>query len=259
MTDATTDQTIPEMLQRIHARWQIKLQAHSSLPCFPLDPAWSEDATGRSDAFAASACETAGAHASCGIDARDCPRARHRKALQVDHNAREQRMRAGGVPEREQRLLLAAARPDAPVLLKGTGPMRVARRLAEGHRSLIVFGGPPGVGKTVAACYLIARLGGFYRVASELARPGAELAPLKSAPLLVIDQFGRENLGKSEFGEAIFEELLDARYAADRLTICICNGTREDFESRYGEIIADRLRGDGEWCQFDGASLRGAA
>jgi hypothetical protein len=238
----------------------------------------------------AAACDAAGARATCGWSKYGwCSQKRVDELYEtVDAN-----IKAGRLPEREAKLLRAhftRGRGRSP--LRHHDALRVARAIharrsatiapgggdhgvlaapvtLRGDEVLFVFHGPTGAGKTLAAAYLVARMGGIYVTSYDFVEAGMrpELptkAQLEAAPVLVIDQVGREH-SVSEHGPTMFERVGDARYAAERITIFIGNfAAARDFEDRYdgadadGEgVIADRMRGAGAYVAFRGKSLRG--
>lgn len=172
---------------------------------------------------------------------------------------------------------------DRPV---DTDALRACRRVRDwrGGRArgcIHILLGPPGVGKTSAACHTLLRheTGGLYVRASHIVespRTGHssrdELwAVWRTSPMLVIDELGVE----AQHRDALLGLLL-GRYDDGRGTIVTSNLTRELVVSTYmvglrGDQLADRLiraqgrdRGDGRpgpdglwWCTLlDGPSLR---
>jgi hypothetical protein len=59
---------------------------------------------------------------------------------------------------------------------------------------------------------------------------------------MVIDDLGIEYLDKNGNFLQRFDELMDERYSNFRKTIITTNLNAEDFKSRYGERVADRIR-----------------
>ena len=129
------------------------------------------------------------------------------------------------------------------------------RQLLTGRERFIALGGSRGMGKTLAASYVIAYLGGKYTTAQRFARPGLDLDVLMRVPgALVIDQLGREY--SEGWAQAQIEDVVDERYRRKRLTILVGNLTRELFVKRYGTILDDRIEGDGAFVVLYGDSLR---
>ena len=254
---------LDETLKRIRERAEQREQLRTALPCFPH----------RDDEAAASACEAVRAFDACEF-AKEPPCCPRRRLLDAYDSVRDRLVKAR-VPEREARLLRDAAARRQP--LQETDALRVVRALLKRQRLvvdlaggisqtldadvvLIVLGGPRGVGKTVAACYALAREGGMYTTAYGFMRAGGiDLDEAKAARVLVVDQLGRENIGASDFGLSQLEEVLDARYAALRLTVLACNLERAQFVERYQGIIEDRLVGGGAFVPLTGSSLRHGA
>lgn len=247
-----------------------------ALPCWVAVEAGNDDA-------GIDACEAARAHEQC--EFREiyaaCPRLREPELYdRVAHN-----LSRGNVEERERsRILLAARRRDRKALLdvdalqvvRGVlrrkrmrvpledgaevmhgGELRPSELFLTGAEVLLVLAGNPGRGKTMAACYAIGLRGGEYTVAGQWARPGLSLESLKTTPVLVVDQLGREHAGeRSDFMRAQLEEVLDARYAGKRLSICVGNIDYAQFCTRYERVIVDRLAGDGVFALLSGPSMR---
>ncbi len=138
---------------------------------------------------------------------------------------------------------------------------RVCALHLTGSEKIAVLAGNTGRGKTLAGAYVIARLGGRYVTEYDFSRPkragGVELDTLVAHQgAVVVDQVGRANLGDSRFTLAQIEEVIDKRYAKNRLTLLIGNVTFEQFVARYDRIILERVFGDGVFVEFGGASLR---
>lgn len=257
------------------------------LVCHPMVTAGDDEA-------GIEACKKAGAMPGCEfvIDPYVCPRRR-----QADVRDRAAiHLSAGNVQDRECGLIMAHLRPDDAnrVPLRDTDPLRLMRavlrrkpmvvqlengaqvdRHGKVHRGRVVLRGDEihiglfgnrGVGKTVAAAYAIARLGGLYTLAAQYTRPahndGVVLAACKGAGVLVVDQVGRENRGESAFGLSQLEEVIDHRHAGKRITVAVGNmewsgrGGVEGFIERYEGIVADRWNGAGVFVLFAGESMR---
>lgn len=251
---------IDDTMARIRATAERLEAERKMLPCY-----------GKPDAEAVAACESVAAHEQCrwgrdvsfGKPSGDCPRRlaiwnENQAKLAEEEERRQFRQRLELVPLREREILRAGRDKSPP--LKNTAALAAVREwLAASPRpALLMLAGPTGIGKTVAACYAIAKLGGMYARSYALTRPGFDIDAAQAAEVLVLDQSGREHVGPSAFGMAALEEIIDGRYASRLPTILVCNLTREQWESRYDDIIAERMRGDGQWVQLDGDSLRGA-
>lgn len=146
-------------------------------------------------------------------------------------------------------------------------PLMLARKwwpldAARPTMSMLVFAGAYGVGKTVAAAWMLAHHPRFAaatylrapQVAElELARPLA-LARLAGANVLVLDELGHEG----ELGPTLtrMSELLALRFEGRRPTLVTCNLKLEQFGDRYGRKLVDRMREDGIFRVFDTPSLR---
>jgi hypothetical protein len=144
---------------------------------------------------------------------------------------------------------------QAALALIAHAPLSAPRARLVGNEVLVVMAGNVGVGKTVAASYVVAHLGGRYTTAYEWVRPGLELEPLRTARVLVVDQLGREYL--SEYVVTQLEDVIHKRHAARRLTLLLGNLDGQDLLARYQAVIADRLKERGAFLEFGGQSLRG--
>lgn len=277
-------QQLEGLQERIRAA-EAQEERRKLLVCYP-------HAARRDDEAAVDACAAAGAHEGCELARwpEKCPR----KRLELLFDVVDQRLNDAKVESREKQLLRAAARVHERAPLRDTDALRTVRAVLSsvarpveleasaevsaagavrrglamltGSEILLCLGGNRGVGKTLAACYAIAREGGLYTTAYLWSRPSGEvdMAAAKRAPVLVIDQLGRENLGASRFTLTRIEEVLDARYAGRRLSILVgnigwkegCDTDTPGFCDRYGEIVEDRLKGDGIFVLCGGESLR---
>lgn len=129
-----------------------------------------------------------------------------------------------------------------------------------GNEVLVVLTGNQGRGKTLAACYAIARQGGLYTRAPQWTRrDGVDVDQAIAAPVLVIDQFGREHWGQSHWTISQLEDVLDARsQSLTKWTFLVGNLTVEQFLERVKDTtIADRVIGGyGVFVEFGGESVR---
>jgi hypothetical protein len=149
-----------------------------------------------------------------------------------------------GIPLRERRLLQADLLGTK--LLEPRAALRAVREaLTVGDRALVVLAGKCGAGKTVAASWALSRRGGLYTRACEFTRIGFDMDAMVKANVLVIDQLGTEPMTQSEWALGQFLDVIDARYAALRLTVLCANMSRESLEKRYTQPFARRLRDDG--------------
>jgi hypothetical protein len=247
------------------------------LACFPGLEEGDEEA-------AVIACEDASAFVGCkwGTTYDACPRLR--APDRYDDVVR--RLTKGNVADDETSVILAAARRRDRVPLRTLDALQVvrtvlARRRARvplengaevrgggarapgevhltGTERLVVLAGNQGRGKTLAACYAIGRQGGMYTRAPQWTRrDGVSVEDAVRAPLLVIDQFGREHFGESDWMRSQFEDTVDARYQARRLTFLVGNLLWEPFVERLKNMtVVDRVLGEGVFVEFGGPSLR---
>lgn len=202
-----------------------------------------------------------------------------RQARSAEAAARERltRLRRAGVPAKHEKVLIESY--DASGFL----PARVVARWRPSPHHTLVLGGALGVGKSVAACWLIDQgprgryrspdgydaatwpdeLAPRYVHAGRLARqsmfakPGhvSELDLLERVSLLIIDEVGGAEAGPAWV--ARLDTLVSVR--ADNLldTVVTTNLKTEEFEAAYGERVLDRMRGDGRcWVECAGKSGR---
>jgi DNA replication protein DnaC len=171
------------------------------------------------------------------------------------------------------------------------GPQEtVAVQAARGATDILVLLSPPGPGKTVAAVEWVrehvARPENWqpktdyddnarrtiphfvgkrpiWTTAAALARldhfSDAALRPYFKAQRLVIDDLGAEYLDAKGFFGSLFDELIDARYAAKLPTIITSNLDAAAFASRYGLRVVDRILEGGRFVGCGNVSLRGKA
>jgi hypothetical protein len=151
------------------------------------------------------------------------------------------------------------------------------RQAAPRKKTIAVFAGPLGVGKTVAAAHVLAnanpqRIVGTWSsqehpifVHAESVFAGAKLIgehdktmrrKLERAQVLVIDDLGLEKDPRRTF-QPYMDWLINTRYGGDGWTVLTTNLTVEDFRKRYGERIYDRLRHRACWYEIAHESLRG--
>ena len=165
--------------------------------------------------------------------------------------------------------------------------MAAAKRFVEDDANdLRVLGlfGQRGVGKTVAACWVLGRLlqeldvldrpsgnevrqsgFGYFVHATTLGRylgdrhAGEWFDRLSRCGVLLLDDLGKEPMTGyrlDEFKAGLFE-LVNTRHSNRRRTLLTSNLSKVDFAKRYGQALADRLR---DYCltvELVGESLRG--
>ena len=137
----------------------------------------------------------------------------------------------------------------------------------------LVLAGPKGCGKSTAAAYYLwekARQSEGnpssamrWWTASRVARVSGynqELEKMMQVSHMVIDDLGTEYLDKNGYFSHRLDELIDDRYSNYKRTIITTNLNAKDFQNRYGDRVADRIREGfkhgGGYAELDGKSLR---
>jgi len=160
-----------------------------------------------------------------------------------------------GIPERT--ICAAINATDTEAIQQATGAWK----------GLLVLGGKPGVGKSVAALLwlLDASLGKpeclYWVQAGDLARGFAydqdSFELITSAWALVIDDLGLEYLDEKGRYLCTLDEVLSRRFAKCRRTLVTTNITEPSvFVDRYKERIASRIHEDGAYVVVGGEDLR---
>lgn len=149
---------------------------------------------------------------------------------------------------------------------KDTLAIRSAEDWLKGDETFLLLCGPPGVGKSVAATYVLwlhlqtktsfikERIG--YVRAVDIAQwqlfataSADKLDRLKRLEVLVIDNLGSE-VTSDVFRQIMFD-IIDARYSEGLKTVLTTNlplskeGNKENFASAYGTRIAHRIKSAG--------------
>jgi DNA replication protein DnaC len=154
--------------------------------------------------------------------------------------------------------------------LEETEALVAVQAAIAGGSKLFVLGGPPGIGKTTAACYwliharavttLVRTRPALFIRAGQLARWdrfGQEaMRDLERARALVVDDLGVEFDDTKGAFRSLLDEVVDARYAASLPTLLTTNLAGPAFKERYHERIADRVRGAGGFIALRGESMR---
>ena len=136
------------------------------------------------------------------------------------------------------------------------------------EKPVLILSGGTGTGKSVAAVEMLARHGGSFVHARDLARrhdpwkedraDGVTKIDVESRGLLVLDDLGTERLEDPRFLAAL-EDLLDARQSVTRRTLITTNLSPAQFRERYKERFADRLNGIAKAVTLTGGSMRRSA
>jgi DNA replication protein DnaC len=166
---------------------------------------------------------------------------------------RRKRLIADGVPLRSLLALDASRETDA---------IRAARAFVDGPDKcgFLILAGTKGTGKTVAAAWLCAERHGTFLDVARLCRINrydeAQMRPLETCRLLVLDDLGQEFSDAKGSFAATLDGIINARYGAMLKTVITTNLTADDFKARYGERVADRIRECGRFIPVTGESMR---
>lgn len=165
---------------------------------------------------------------------------------------------------------------ETEALRKVRNWLALATRTPSPGRNVCVLCGDPGLGKTVAAAWALARCGGLYVKVDEYLRDydrwqrdrsfdertSTLLVRYKRAHLVVVDELGRER--NAELARDAIYDLIDSRQTRRReLTLIITNLSVDDMNARlergvYDERTSDRLARDGWVTGVSGKSMRRA-
>lgn len=232
------------------------------------------DGAGLAQAAGAITCERNSAQHQCRYAAADwCPR----RVAGALHLAAADRLAAAGAPPDATQLVLGHLRYQQRVPLQPHDSYQVMRAFLErnaatvatkagvvqlrGTERVLCLHGYTGLGKTVAACYALARLGGVYLTAYDLGGVGQDPAvpnrqQLRQAPVVVVDQVGRA--WSQGYVQQVMEWLIDARYDSRTGLTILCGNflAPADFERDADEIIASRMAKAGKYVLCVGDDLR---
>lgn len=182
-----------------------------------------------------------------------------------------------GIPAREASLVIEGLRETTALGYASDFLTNTGNPPANGEeKSILVLAGPKGVGKTLAAAWVmfhadpVLPYGGKWRTehaprfrhATEFAEVSLygegdkpERLAIKNTKCLVIDDLGTEIA--TEHFLTLFDGVFNARYGGMGITAITTNLTAETFALRYGERVYDRIRGRGEWYDISEESMRG--
>ena len=190
---------------------------------------------------------------------------RKREALQRQAAERDARRTSAGIPPRFRNAALDGV------------PAELAR-FADDPASMpagFILLGPPGTGKTYAACAVAialadARKWAAYMTAKHAVRrvkamwrKDAESTEemvadwFRGLDLLILDEAGADLGGPLE--AAVVTDIVSDRHAEEKPTILIGNLAPGDLASAYGDRVVDRYREGGKVLVFSGPSRRGRA
>jgi DNA replication protein DnaC len=140
---------------------------------------------------------------------------------------------------------------------------RAVVRFMDSNRNTLILSGRTGCGKTHAATVALELSPhvGFFVTAFEASRMATwddRLTDLTTAPgLVVLDDVGTETDTKEGRFASLLDGIINARDARRLKTVITTNLPARDFVQRYGQRVADRLRGSGTWVESNRESYRG--
>ncbi len=194
-------------------------------------------------------------------------------ALVREHAERAEAERKAELAAKREATFLAMGIPPKDMALIKSGGLEPTEAVTalRGNVRLVCLSGNPGCGKTTAAgSWLwsaadgaIGRTRGIpvFVKAARLARwdryDDEQMDRLLKADRLVVDDLGTEFQDAKGSFMVLFDELVDVRYDHCRPTVITTNLDAEQFKTRYGERIADRIREAGKFVSLAGASMRG--
>lgn len=180
---------------------------------------------------------------------------------------REQRYRREAEEQRLREFMQAMPKRAAEFALATNTDDLLIKRASDwlgAHRSdgIVVFSGPAGVGKTVAACWIANRFSSvpLFMRASEFATTSRYDQDAREnwqgRRAMILDDLGAEYLDPKGSFLVDLDELVDHYYASKRYLIITTNCDKATFKNRYGERIVDRLAEAGTWIAVPGTSRR---
>lgn len=150
-------------------------------------------------------------------------------------------------------------------------------RLGGRKKTIAIFAGPRGVGKTTAAAHVLFRgrprkLSGswtsrecpmfchvdqVFASSKMVGESDKEQRSVYRRPqILVIDDLGLERDPQRRF-QPYMDWLINERYEGEGWLVITTNVPADEFRTRYGERIYDRLRDRAAWYEISHESLRG--
>lgn len=206
-------------------------------------------------------------------DEREAEVAAERAAAQARQDARHAVFRLSEVLRWGVPLEHAQNAADGPGELASSPALEAAAKFAQTGGRILVLSGGPGCGKSTAAAVWVgtAPPAGSLPLAPGSGQPmwlpfsslqavsryrRDELAPLERARRLVVDDLGSEYLDNHGAFASLLDGLLVDRFGNLRPTVITTNLDATTFKARYGERIADRIRGAGRFVDVNGPSFR---
>lgn len=135
----------------------------------------------------------------------------------------------------------------------------------------ILFGGPPGPGKTTIAVIILkylARAGwtcwmtSLSEIVEEIQKSWKHdnetsfIGICRSARFLLIDDLGKEHVGPTGFSATVFDNLIRYRAQHRLPTFFTTNLTQGEIRKRYGAALLSLIEGHCYICVVDGEDVR---
>jgi len=176
-------------------------------------------------------------------------------------SVRRERLRGLEVDPEHARLALAdRGCPSLPTHAGSRAAADAAERfVADPKARLLIFGGPTGRGKSVAATWIAGSLDGCSWISAKDVRVGdawAQAFPRALKALaLIVDDLGQE---ASEWAAKELGSLIESRYDKGRRTVITTNLPLASVVKVYGDRLASRLSraGASEYVICGGSDLR---
>lgn len=187
---------------------------------------------------------------------------------------RVEQLKGAGIPEKDLQSVIDRTLCETPAIA-------AARRAIEDGVVMVVLSGPVGIGKSTAGAWWLGELltGEDIPIHRTYGARASEPAPLalrvkatalarwarfdedamrrlNETDLLVIDDFGQEYLDAKGALSSLIDEVIDARYECQRLTLITTNLGTDGFVERYGARFTDRLLEKNRFVSLTGESLR---
>jgi DNA replication protein DnaC len=192
---------------------------------------------------------------------------RQRRRMREKRVAREERFSSSGlmgpVPADVVEALITGEKLVKSRALEAVVHWRQMRHKATRPFAVMVLVGDTGVGKTVAAAWLLLELGGMYVTAEEMRKRATSkhrddrtwFEKVLGSKVLVVDDVGTER--DLEDARVALYEVVNARQGLHRgWTLILGNLAREVFRERYGKRTCRRIEDQGVFIEIEDVDRR---